>query len=212
MMRNPVHSRFCSSNAPSPHRNELPGAENSGSENTSPTLEKALMLKSTPMKSTLCCFMYPCNRRRRSVEASRFLATILWTTCGVFVDGENHRVGLKGVLVEQDGEVRVASVRNELIGAVVKVITGVLENNRMKPSASRCDDIGGVPARWAWVPLKNTETVLMMHEVTVNGANVTKPVRFGMAKSDPGEYQGARLWKRCTSRTRVCTDGMVGSR
>ena len=37
----------------------------------------------------------------------------------------------------------------------------------MKPSASRCDDIGGVPARWAWVPLKNRETILVMHEVTV---------------------------------------------
>ena len=46
MMRNPVHSRFGSSSAPSLHRNELPGAENPGSENTSPTVEKALMLKS----------------------------------------------------------------------------------------------------------------------------------------------------------------------
>ena len=78
MMRNPVHSRYCPSNAPNPHRNELPGAENSGSENTSPTVEKALMLKSPPMKSTLCCSMYPCSRHRRSVEASRFLATTLW--------------------------------------------------------------------------------------------------------------------------------------
>ena len=33
MMRNPAHSRFGSSSAPSPHRNELPGAENSASEN-----------------------------------------------------------------------------------------------------------------------------------------------------------------------------------
>ena len=41
------------------HRNELPGAENSRSENTSPTVDKALMLKSPPMKSTLYCFMYP---------------------------------------------------------------------------------------------------------------------------------------------------------
>ena len=56
----------------------IAGAENSVSENTSPTVEKALMLKSPPMKSTLCCFMWPCNRRRRSVEASRFLATTLW--------------------------------------------------------------------------------------------------------------------------------------
>ena len=32
MMSSPVHSRFGSSSAPSPHRNELTGAENSGSE------------------------------------------------------------------------------------------------------------------------------------------------------------------------------------
>ena len=62
MMRNLVRSRFCSSNAPSLHRNELPGAENSGSENTSPTAP--LVLRSPPMK-------------RRSVEVSRFLATTL---------------------------------------------------------------------------------------------------------------------------------------
>ena len=54
MMRNPVRSRLGSSSTPSPHRNEVPGAENSGS----PTLEKALMLKSLPKMSTLCCYMY----------------------------------------------------------------------------------------------------------------------------------------------------------
>ena len=37
---------------------------------------------------------------------------------------ENYRVRLKGVLVEQDSEVRVASVRNELIGDVRNLITG----------------------------------------------------------------------------------------
>ena len=50
----------------------------------------------------------------------------------------------------------------------------------------------------------------MMHEIAVGCTNLTKPVRFGMAKSDHGEYQGARLWKRSTFRTWVCTDGMVG--
>ena len=64
-----------------------------------------------------------------------------------FIEGENHRVGLEGVLVEQDGRVRVASVRNELFGNVGDVITGFLKNNRMKSSASRCNDVGGVPAR-----------------------------------------------------------------
>ena len=46
MMRNPAHSRFDSSKAPSPHRSELLRAENFGSASTSLTVEKALMLKS----------------------------------------------------------------------------------------------------------------------------------------------------------------------
>ena len=44
----------------------------------------------------------------------------------------NYRFRLKGVLVEQDSEVRVASVRLELIGDVRNMITGFLKNNRMK--------------------------------------------------------------------------------
>ena len=40
--------------------------------------------------------------------------------------GVDRRIGLKGVLVEQDGEVRVASVRFELVGDVGNVITGFL--------------------------------------------------------------------------------------
>ena len=68
------------------------------------------------------------------------------------LEGENHRVRLEGVLVEQDGEVRVASVRNELIGDAKDMIAYFLKNNRMKPPTSRC---GGVSASWAWVPPKN---------------------------------------------------------
>ena len=43
----------------------MPGAANSGSENTSPTVEKALMLKSPPMKSTECMNMCSWNRCKR---------------------------------------------------------------------------------------------------------------------------------------------------
>ena len=43
-----------------------------------------------------------------------------------FIEGEDRRVGLEGVLLEQDGKVRVASVRNELVGDVRYVVTGVL--------------------------------------------------------------------------------------
>ena len=46
--------------------------------------------------------------------------------------GNNHRVGLEGVLVEEDGEVRVASVCNELIRDVRDMITGFLKNNRIE--------------------------------------------------------------------------------
>ena len=72
-----------------------------------------------------------------------------------FIKGEDRTVGLEVVPVEQDGDVRVASVRNELIGDVRDMIACFLKDNRMKPSASRCDDVGGDSARWAWVPLKN---------------------------------------------------------
>ena len=53
---------------------------------------------------------------------------------------KHHGVRLKGVLVEQDGEVRVASVRHELIG---DVITGFLKNNRMEPSTGHRTENGG---------------------------------------------------------------------
>ena len=119
---------------------------------------------------------------------------------------------LEGVLVEQDGEVRVASVRNELIGDLVDLITGILKNNRMKLSTSRRDDVGGVPARRTWIPLKNRETELVMHEVTVCSINVSMPVRLALPEFDHGKNQGPRLRKRTTSRTKVCTDGIVGSR
>ena len=47
--------------------------------------------------------------------------------CGVFLEGENHRVRLKGVLVERDSKIRVASVRKELIRDVRNMITWLLE-------------------------------------------------------------------------------------
>ena len=87
------------------------------------------------------------------------------------------RVRLKSVLVEPDSKVRVASMRNELIGG-----DGFLKNNRKEPSTSRRNDIGGVPARQGWIPLKNRETVLMMHEVAVGSINASKPVRLGLPK------------------------------
>ena len=51
---------------------------------------------------------------------------------GVYLVREHFWVRLKGVLVEQDGEVRVASTDKELIRDVQNMITGFLKNNRMK--------------------------------------------------------------------------------
>ena len=45
----------------------------------------------------------------------------------VNLERENKRVWLKGVLVEQKSEVRVAGVRHELIGDVRNMISGLLE-------------------------------------------------------------------------------------
>ena len=124
----------------------------------------------------------PASEGRRSTERT--------FACGVFLEGEDLRVGLEGVLVEQDGEVRVASVRNELTGNVGDVFTGFLKNNRMKPSTDRRN---GVPARRPWIPLKDRETVLMMHEIAVGCVNVTKPLSFGLPKFDYGENQCGEL-------------------
>ena len=131
--------------------------------------------------------------------------------CGVFVEGENRRVRLKGIFVEQDSKVRVASVRCELIGDLRNMITGFLKNDRMKPSTGSCNNIGGILARRAWIPLKNGETVLMMHEIAVSGINATKPVRFGLAKLDNGKNQSPRFRKRTISCTGICTNRIVGS-
>ena len=72
-------------------------------------------------------------------------------------EGKDRRVRLKGVLVQQDGKVRVTSVRNKLTGDVLDMITGFLKNNRMEPSTCRRNYIGEVLARRAWVPLRDRE-------------------------------------------------------
>ena len=79
----------------------------------------------------------------------------------------------------------------------------------MKPSTSRCEDVGGVSARWAGVPLKNRYTVLMMHEIAVG---CVKPVRFGMAKSDHRRTRARGLRKRPVPARGSAPTGFVGSR
>ena len=148
------------------------------------------------------------GRRRRPRTTSRTLPEV-----PLLVESSlKARTIGSGSNVEQDGEVRVATIRNGLIGDVGDTTAGFLKNNRMEPSTSRRDNFGGVPARQAWIPLKNRETVLMMHEVAISCVNASKPVRFGVPEFDHGKNQDPRFGKRTTSRTRVCTDGIVGSR
>ena len=115
----------------------------------------------------------------------------------VGLESENYGFRLKGVLVEQDSEVRVAGVRHELIGDVRNMITGFLKNNRMKLSTGSGDNVGRISARRAWIPLKKRKTELMMHEIAVDSVNVTKPVRFGLPKFDHNKSSGAK--DRCLS-------------
>ena len=78
-------------------------------------------------------------------------------------------------------------------------VTGFLKNNRMELSTGCRDNIGGVPAGRSWIPLKNRETVLMMHEIAVSCINVTKPVRFGLTKFDHRKNKGSWFRKRTSS-------------
>ena len=55
------------------------------------------------------------------------------------------------------------------------VITGFLWDNCVKTSTSRCNDLGGVPACWTWIP----QTILMMHEITVCVVKVAVPAGLG---------------------------------
>ena len=103
-------------------------------------------------------------------------------------------------------------MRYELIGDVRDMITGFLKNDRMELSKGSRDNIGGVLAGRSWIPLKNRETVLMMHEITVNCVNVSEPVRFGLSKFDHSKNKGSRFRKRSTFCTRICTNRIMGSR
>ena len=102
----------------------------------------------------------PASEERQASNDEQYHAPRTFA-CGVFFEGENHRLGPKGVLVEQDGEVRVASMRNKLIGDVGNMITGFLKNNLMEPSTGRRNNIGGIPAGLSWIPLIDRETVLI---------------------------------------------------
>ena len=99
---------------------------------------------------------------------------------GVGLKCENYRVKLKGMLVEQDSEVRVVSVHPELIEDVRNMSTGFLKNNRMKLPAGCGNNVGRISARRAWIPLKEGKAELMVHEIAVNCGNGAKSVGLGL--------------------------------
>ena len=92
------------------------------------------------------------------------------------------------------------------------MITGLLKNNLMELFTGSRDNIGGVPVLRSWIPLKNRETVLMMHEIAVNSINVTEPIRFGLTKFDHRKNKGSWFRERTCSCTRIGTNRTVGSR
>ena len=71
----------------------------------------------------------------------------------VNLERENKRVWLKGVLVEQNGKVRVVGVCSEVIRDVRNMVAGFLENDCMEPTTGSRDNIGWISARRAWIPL-----------------------------------------------------------
>ena len=92
------------------------------------------------------------------------------------------------------------------------MVTGFLNNNRMKLSTGSGNNVGRISTRWALIFLKKGKTELMMHEMAVDCVNVTKPVRFGLPKFDHGIDQGPWFRKRAYSCTRISTNTIVGTR
>ena len=118
-----------------------------------------------------------------------------------FIKGPDRWIGRRGVLVEQDGEVRVASVRNELAGDVGNVIPGFL-------SASRGYDLSGIPACWTRDEIDGALAGLGSPNLTMGR---TTSGGLGRPNRTIGDCRSG-LRERTTSSTWVCTDGRVGSR
>ena len=98
------------------------------------------------------------------IAAMRIHAPFVWSlghdekTSSIFarrfnLKRDNKRVWFKGVLVEQNGEIRVVSVRKEIIRDVRDMVAGLLEDNCMEFTTGRRDNIGRISARRGWIPL-----------------------------------------------------------
>ena len=79
------------------------------------------------------------GRRSRPRTMSKHHTTCILAS-GVNLVCENYRVRLEGVLVEQDGEVRVAGAHKEVLRDVRNTNTGFLKNNCMKLATGSGDN------------------------------------------------------------------------
>ena len=87
-------------------------------------------------------------------------------------------------LLSKIGKVRAARVRNELVRDSWSMITGFLQDDRMASSAGRRQNLCGVFACWARIPLEHGEAVLVMHEVAVRVEKGALPAGFGLGRTD----------------------------
>ena len=92
------------------------------------------------------------GRRRRARTISSTKAPSIFAR-RINLERDNERVWLKGVLVEQNGKIRVVSVCTEVIRDVRDMVARFLEDNCMEPTTGSRDNIGRISARRAWVPL-----------------------------------------------------------
>ena len=129
------------------------------------------------------------------------------STLYVRTEGSGSKVSLLSKIARS-----VLRVHKELLRDVRNVITGFLKNNCMKLTTGSGDNVSRISARRAWIPLKEGKTKLMMHEITVGCINITVPIRFGLTKVDQRKNEGSRFRKRASPCTRICIDGIVGSR
>ena len=87
----------------------------------------------------------------------------------------------------------VSSARDELIRDSRDVVAGFLKDNRMKSPAGRRKDMRGILACWAWIPLKNREAALVVHEVAVCVEKGAMPAGFGLRKTHHRQNVGHRF-------------------
>ena len=82
----------------------------------------------------------------------------------------------------------------------------------MKPATGCHNDIGRVPARRPWIPLKEGKSELMVHEIAVNCVNGTKSVGLGLPKTDHGKNHCPWFGEEACVCTKIGANRVMGSR